>query len=59
MIPEGWTIKMEGDTCLVQGPGDTGFYVGHEHDRDNIASVILYRFAKAVLSQGKREEPTP
>jgi hypothetical protein len=54
-IPPGWKLTLEGDTILVDG-GVAGAYVAHGANRDNIASVVLFRFAKAVLVGSPSEE---
>lgn len=55
-VPTGWKLTMEGDTCFVDG-GMQGAYVAHENARDNIASVVLFRLAKALLAAAP--EPPP
>ena len=47
-VPDGWSIKRDGDAFIVQKDG-VGGYVARENE-DNIASEILYRLADSMLS---------
>lgn len=52
-VPEGWRLLPVRTDMIVVEHRKHGSYAASERNRDDIASVVLYRFAKAILEAPK------